>query len=350
MVDFPRSEDNYQKSNLSALRGFTPANLFTNHNLLATQSPNQARASVEGVFCKHSLRTCNNVPAVNFIHRGANLGSLTFNLISYGADVEVTVNDTNRSHYILVLPLSGRAAVRNQDEHADLYGGEIVVLDPLSRFRFEMQADHSHLGIGIPKQILHTLFSKYTQQLGKKWVEFQRKPYLLKDIDSGLLGFVAYICKEIDRQGTIATRSPVAQAIQDTFLTLLVSSLLETDLPRDGVGSREAMLTVPYYLRKAEHFMEQNLVEDINAQDIADAAGVSVRTLYHAYQKYRGGSPVLWLRTLRLRQARLDFLDPAQSDISVTEVSHRYQQCHVGRFSYAYFQEFGEYPSDTRKR
>ena len=348
MSEPKRSECNHQWIGSSVLKGMGPDTLFANHNLLVTRNQSYARASVEEVFCKHSLRTCNNANPINFIHRGASLCSLTFNLISYGADVEVTVNDTNRNHYILVLPLSGRATVKNQDEHADLNGGEIVVLEPLSRFRFEMQSDHSHLGIGIHKQRLNILFSKYTQQLGRKWIEFQRKPYLVKDMDSGLLDFLAYICKEIDRQGSIATRGSVAAAIEDTFLTLLVSSLLETDLSRDV--ARERTPAVPPYLRKAALFMEKNLLEDIDVQDIAEAAGVSERTLYHACQKYHGVSPILWLRTLRLRQARLDLLDPMQFDISVTEVSHRYQQCHVGRFAHAYFQEFGEYPSDTRKK
>ena len=325
-----------------------PEGLFVNHSLLETRNPRQARSSVEAVFFKHLLRTCLSSESVNFVHRGAKLGSLSFNLISYGAEVEVAVNDINRSHYVVVVPLSGKAAVKNHDQSADLEAGALVVLDPLSRFKFEMRGDHSHLAIGIPKARLADFFTHHCHQLGVGWIEFERKPYLVKDIGSSLFNFLGYICQEIDKPGTITTQNAVAASLEETFLSMLVSTLVAPTLP---VGNTDqAWSEVPVYVEKAERFMEANLTENITAHEIAEASGVPMRTLYHAYHKYRGLSPMAWLKIRRLRQARFDLLDAAQTDVSVTEISLRYQQNHIGRFSRAYFQEFGEYPSETRKK
>ncbi|MEX1148042.1 MAG: helix-turn-helix transcriptional regulator, partial [Sphingomonadales bacterium] len=98
-----------------------------------------------------------------------------------------------------------------------------------------------------------------------------------------------------------------------------------------------------------DRFMEANLTEEISAVDIACAAGVPVRTLYHAFRKCRGVSPMVWLRSLRLVRARFDLLNGEPGSVNVTDVAHRYQMAHMGRFARSYYQEFGEYPSRTMR-
>lgn len=323
-----------------------PSKLLINHNLLASRDPFRARSSVEQVFFKHLLRLCTSSSPLNFIHRSASLGNLSFNFIAYGADVEVQVKALNRSHYIFVMPLSGQAAVTTHGQDTELKRGSMVALDPSSPFKFEMLSDHSHLAIGIPKQKLNTYINIHYSFDKDKLIQFHHEPYLLKDIGSGLFNFISYVCREIDKPGTITANNVIASSIEEAFLAFLTSTLLEESLARE---LQYSIITEPDYVKKAEAFMEANLMEPIAANDIVEAAGVPSRTLYYAYQKYHGISPILWLKLRRLRQARFDLLDPQQIDINITEISNRYQQPHVGRFSKAYFDEFGEYPSETRK-
>ncbi|QIB67319.1 AraC family transcriptional regulator [Kineobactrum salinum] len=329
-------------------RGMMASALFSNRTLLATHNPGQARASVENVFFRHRLRTSGSgFNPINFIHRGAGLSSLTFNLISYGSDVEVSVDYIDRSHYVLVTPLNLKAVVHNHDTRSDLESGELIVLDPMRRFCFEMEAAHSHLAIGIPKQRLNAHLLQHYPHLAGQRIEFRSTPYSQKNIGSGLFDYLAYICREIDRPGTMTRHNAVASSIEDSFLTLLIATLLEAQDPSLllDFGSH-----VPACVLRAEEFMEQNLSEEISSEDIVAVAGVPTRTLYHGFRKHRGVSPVHWLRLRRLRQARLDLLAAASTAVSVTDVAQLYQFSHVGRFSRAYFEEFGEYPSDTLRR
>lgn len=323
-----------------------PSNLLVNHNLLASHDPFRARNSVEQVFCKHLLRLCTSSTPLNFIHRSASLGKLSFNFIAYGADVEVQVKELNRSHYIFVMPLSGKAAVTTHGQDTELSRGSVIALDPSSPFKFEMLSDHSHLAIGIPKQNLNTYISTHYSLNKDKLIQFHHKPYLLKDIGSSLFDFISYVCHEIDKPGTITSNNVIASSIEKAFLAFLTSALLEEDPNEEP---QHSITTGPAHVKKAEIFMEANLTEPILANDIIEAAGVPSRTLYYAYKKYHGISPIVWLKLRRLRQARLDLLDPQKTDINITDISNRYQQPHVGRFSKAYFNEFGEYPSETRK-
>lgn len=322
--------------------------LFANRTLLATHNPRQAKASVESVFFRHLLRTSGSgLDPINFVHRGASLSSLTFNLISYGGDVEVSTNDINRSHYVVVTPLSGSAVVENHDTRSELEVGELVVLDPTRRFRFEMEAAHSHLAIGIPKQRVNAHLLQHSARLGGNRVEIRSAPYSQNAVGPGLFDFMAYICREIDRPGSITRHNAVASSIEDSFLALLLSTLLEATSPSDPLDFEAR---VPDCVLRAQQFMELNLTEEISAEDIVAAAEAATRTLYHSFRKYFGVGPIHWLRLRRLSQARLDLLGADGRATSVTEVAYLYQFSHVGRFSRAYFDEFGEYPSDTLKR
>jgi len=334
-----------QSLNLSDWTSVRPGKLFVNKELLNTRSPWKARSSVEQVFFEHRLRTSEGSESLNFAHRGASLGDLTFNLIAYGAEVEVTVNQLNRSHYVVVLPLSGSARVRNHDSVADLGRGSLVVLDPASKFRFEMSSDHNHLAIGIPKKTLARFCTEHPSFGVIDEIDFATEPYHQSEIGLSFFNFLAYICRELDSPDSFAAHELVTASIQHTFLSIFVDSLIRgksTDQKHVTFGQK-----LPKCVQLAEAYIEQNLTENMNANDIALAAGVPQRTLYQAFCTHRGVSPSSWLKSRRLRRARRDLLDPNQADVTVTEISNRYQQYHVGRFSRAYFEEFGELPSRT---
>lgn len=331
---------------IPGLEAMDPDSLFLNHVRLKTRNPEHAKASVEQVFFRHSLRTSSR-GLVNFTHRSASLSSLSFNLIRYGADVEVTTDDVNRSHYVMVVPLSGKAEVKNHDQMSALSCGHFVMLDPMTSFRFDMLADHSHLAIGIPKDRLSAQMGRLVPRLAANRMELSRSPYAVNEDGRSLFDFLAYICNELDSPRTLTCQNWVSGAMEESFLTLLVSSLFGgKDLQDARIGEAIA----PFYIRKAENFIAANLTEEITIDDILHVAGVPERTLYHSFRKYRGVSPAIWLKCQRLRQARLDLLRGVELGLTVTEVAHRYQMPHVGRFARAYFQEFGEFPSDTLKK
>jgi AraC family ethanolamine operon transcriptional activator len=78
--------------------------------------------------------------------------------------------------------------------------------------------------------------------------------------------------------------------------------------------------------------------------------GVSRRTLQYSFQDQVGMTPVAYLRVARLNQARLDLSLPTRADITVTDVAMRWGFVHLGYFSRAYRDLFGETPSETLNR
>jgi transcriptional regulator GlxA family with amidase domain len=81
---------------------------------------------------------------------------------------------------------------------------------------------------------------------------------------------------------------------------------------------------------------------------LADAAGVSARTLFEGFRRFRGTTPMAQLKAVRLVRAYEELrMSP---DESVTDVSVKWGFVHLGRFARAYRRRFGELPSETLRR
>ncbi|AYG70059.1 MULTISPECIES: AraC family transcriptional regulator [unclassified Rhizobium] len=108
-------------------------------------------------------------------------------------------------------------------------------------------------------------------------------------------------------------------------------------------------LIAPWHVRDAIDFMQANVAKPITMPAVAEAVGVSIRALEMGFRTFKEITPAAYLRTLRLRAARSDLLDPLNRQ-SVKAICVKWGFFHVGRFSAAYRAIFGENPSDTRKR
>lgn len=99
-------------------------------------------------------------------------------------------------------------------------------------------------------------------------------------------------------------------------------------------------------LDRAKVFMHLQCTRTIAVSEIADAAGISVRTLQQTFLSQEQTTPLSYLRTIRLQKVRWA-LRLALPATSVRETASAWGFNHMGRFSGAYFEAFGEYPSET---
>ena len=81
---------------------------------------------------------------------------------------------------------------------------------------------------------------------------------------------------------------------------------------------------------------------------IAKQLGVSARRVQVAFENTRNAPPLSALRAIRLDIARQRILDRAD-DETVTQIAMECGFFHLGRFSRAYAEAFGETPSQSRR-
>ncbi|MBA2956093.1 helix-turn-helix domain-containing protein [Nocardioides sp. MAH-18] len=100
-------------------------------------------------------------------------------------------------------------------------------------------------------------------------------------------------------------------------------------------------------LRRAAQFIEANAWRDITIKEIAEAAGVTIRTVQLSFRRHLDTTPTAYLRGVRLQYIHDELVanDPARTTVS--EVASRWGFCNFGRFAAQYRTQFGELPAHT---
>lgn len=333
----------------TGLATLTAESLFENRRAYLTTDIAHARADIERVFFRHSLSRAPG-DSLKFCHRGARLWRTSFNYICYGSDVHVAVDYIDRDLFVAVIPLSGQAEVEYLGRRTPIQRGQFVVLDPMAAFRFHMSPDHCHLAIGIPATLFRESTHAASNTRSGGLHAWTRGPRTMDEADSGLIEYIAYLCRQLDRSFTHLSAPAVAHSTEAAFLTMLFASLQSENDGCTRDPGATAPGAVPVHVKRAEAFIRSNLAEDIKLEDIVAAVGVPTRTLYNGFQRFRGIGPMQWLRIQRLERARLDLADTSDTALTVTDVAIRYGASNVGRFAHAYLEQFGELPSETLRR
>ncbi|NBU74346.1 MAG: AraC family transcriptional regulator [Planctomycetes bacterium] len=92
-------------------------------------------------------------------------------------------------------------------------------------------------------------------------------------------------------------------------------------------------------------WLRANIRSPLGMAELAARTGVSSRAVQKAFQRHFGCSPTRFITNLRLEDARRQIF--AHSDRSLSEVAISLGFLHYGRFAAAYFNRFGELPSQT---
>lgn len=103
----------------------------------------------------------------------------------------------------------------------------------------------------------------------------------------------------------------------------------------------------PLYICHAEEYLLSHAGEDISVSLLSDLTGKSARALYDGFKKYRRTTPMRMLKVERLMRAREDLIQSDPRQHSVTVIATKWGFGHLGRFSLAYKEMYGESPSVT---
>jgi AraC family ethanolamine operon transcriptional activator len=95
---------------------------------------------------------------------------------------------------------------------------------------------------------------------------------------------------------------------------------------------------------KARELVATRLGEELTADDVAQALGVSYRVLHYAFRDALGVSPYRFLLTEKLHSARRQ-LKTANTSVTDALLAHGFST--PARFAQQYKRLFGELPSQT---
>lgn len=133
----------------------------------------------------------------------------------------------------------------------------------------------------------------------------------------------------------------------------LVERLGEALASTRDLPPRDAELTRVNHSRlvkRAQDYALEHIDERLHLTGLCQAMRVSERTLRYAFRNVLDMSPVAYLTRLRLYRVHKCLKEATLSSTTVTTEALRWGFWHVGDFSKAYKECFGELPSDTLAR
>ena len=156
-----------------------------------------------------------------------------------------------------------------------------------------------------------------------------------------------FLCSELKAGSPQLRDSAFVGGMEDLVACALICALQQGSARR---GQQCDASSLPSYIRRTIDFMHAHADTPPTLGTLARVAATSPRTLIRGFNRHLGQSPIAYLRDLRLQRAHEDLCFSAPDDLSVTAIAHKWNFCHLGRFSALYRRQFGECPADSLRR
>jgi AraC-like DNA-binding protein len=192
----------------------------------------------------------------------------------------------------------------------------------------------------------HALESMLGDSL-RKPLEFAPRVDWSSGLAASLKSQIDFLVQDATRLDGVAGNPVALASFTDLILSLILRGVRHNHL--ELLENRGRLGAVPVYVRRAEEFMHTNAAMPIRMEQVADAAGCSVRTLGAVFRRFRETTPLAALHAIRLDEVQAE-LSRGATIGSVANVVYRYGFTNLGRFASAYRLRFGAAPSETRKR
>ncbi len=330
---------------------FIPTSLRRGQLLLApplfeSQDPDQTRDFVSRIFCAHRFDVLDNRYPFDTTITHVQIGRISINSFSYGADVSIDPGHLE-DFYLLQMVLEGAEILKYGSKEFHLHPGLISVIGPDVSVKKSSPAGTRKLLVRIDRTLIEQICM---QHLGHGLVKpLQFEVELMKNTGRGmnLGGLITFLHDQTSIKDS-AFRSPLILANLEHLLT---TTLL---LSQQSNYSEEINSPVPPvspgFVKRVEEFIDANADRPITIEDLSAHAGVSTRSLFAGFKKYRNTTPMAHLRFVRMQRAHRDLRSPPNRNTTVTEIALNWGFAHLGRFTAEYRKMFGESPSETLKQ
>ena len=307
------------------------------NRLFETPDLDEARDLISSVMQPHVLEAGKTQPTGRFkSHMDyVQCGRLGVGTIAFSRATQVTVEELSNYHLFMYC-VSGSAQTRIDSVVAQASATHGVFCRTGQEFVADLSPDCEQL-------VLRIGLGAITAHTGLTGVDIPREIELGSPAARPFSEMLSTFLASSALVRSAQMNPIVALEMERLFVALLLHARHD---PQPG-GHR--IMVAPAIVRRAEEFIRENVASAISLADIACAAGISARTLLEAFKKFRQCSPMQYLRGYRLELARGRLCSASSTD-QVTSIAYDCGFLHLGRFSIAYRERFGETPFATLSR
>jgi AraC-like DNA-binding protein len=304
----------------------------------------ETQSFVGRLFSPHRQRAVAPGNADTRVHK-VRIGGASLIHLQYG--IPVILDEGQLDCVVVKMLTHGSVKTRCGDQYAESTPERFTVLSPDQPIRMHWSAGTKHFALRLSQDRVERFVEAAIGHPLEESIRFDLGMQVERPLAAGWLRLMQYVMDECDRP-----ESPIFQPVSAAQLE---STIIATLLSVQPHNYQEEMLrpasdASPKYLRRAEDFIRARAQDPISLVDIVDACGVGGRTLSWSFRRYRGTTPLGYLRTIRLDRVHRELLDASPGSTSVTEVALRWGFTHLGRFASDYAARFHEKPSETLRR
>lgn len=273
------------------------------------------------------------------------LGQTSIHYLKWDSESEFeTSTYFPRGYHVLVhVPLRSEFKTFAGGRSVRTRTGELLVVSEPGIAVKRWQGSGEMLSLVIPRKALEKSLdhSQPDRELGD--IDFKSLSVVNMHRMDTLTHYLEMIIRDLCGPSSLFQEKRLAAQAERTLLMMLLGSLPHASPPASAK-------IAPYYVRRAEAFMRDNLEYPFSFDALLQASGVSARTLYYGFEEYRDSSPMKYLKKLRLAVARHDLQDARKSTLPLSQLMLEYGYSSASQFSRDYRKEFDESPRQTLSR
>ena len=313
------------------------ANVFASNNLC------EVRDQIAKTYCPHDLQLASRGDHLEAWLNHRRLEKIGIGAMGYGTIVDIEgIQDEDM--LLLMQPLSGAAEIGTSELtiDSDLETASVVDTGDLRRMRWS--GDCIQRVVQISNGVLeHHAMMLLGRPLSKK-LRFAQSMQLTPKL-ANCWHYASLLSMELSGPNQDPERS-----IVENLQTLFIFKLLESHPSNYSEHMRPQPCKIaPHHVRRTEQYILAHADQSISVEQLVEVSEVSARGLFDGFRRFRGTSPMAYLKSIRLERAREDLMKP-QSGETVTEIACRWHFYQLGRFSAEYKNMYGELPSETLRK
>lgn len=313
------------------------------HTVLQTRDLDTAERELSRCYLPLRLYNGRSGPAQNTRLNTIALGKATVGAIQFDTEVRILTEEADNFH--VDIPLSGQSVSRiGSTEPVVTKPGSAQVFMPGERADLQWSASTQQLCVMVQKSAIeHHLATLLSADLSRP-LTFKATMDLRSPGGGTWMHALKLVDHELRRDDGLLKHGTMRRTLE----RLLIESLL---MGHQHNYSKQLQRGAAVYgagaIQTAIDLLETHPERPWTAGELAAEIEVSVRALHAGFRTKTDLGPMSYLRRVRLARVHEDLLHAGPTTTTVTAVARRWGFAHLGRFSAAYAERYGQSPSST---
>ena len=323
-----------------------PVPVMVGPDLFQTQDVEEARQWGVRAFCENRLKKVDGLRPINARMHLRKVRGVGFGRITYGGAVDIDPGCLD-SFYLVQVPLSGREVIDTSGQTVCSAGKVGSVINATGASLIRHEANTEKLVIRIEREVLERNCIQHLGHALRHPIGFLPSMTLDGVAGSRWTGLLRWIYESLALDDQCFDSPIMSAQVEQTVIATLLSA--QPHNYSEELNGEERSIA-PAFVKRIERYIEDHADQPITIVDLAEHAGVSSRSIFNGFRRFRNTSPMLYLKEVRMRRVNEELKRLRPAETTVTTVAYHWGFTHLGHFTTDYKRRFGESPSQTLAR